>query len=107
MLPDDEESRRLKNIFDQVSSDMEGDLSMRYPGGENAHEVEERTREALHQLMMKDRPDDEHVAVVGHGRSNRILLASSLLFNDASKFASIEQGNTAISIVDYDPSDDK
>ena len=103
---DNEESRRLKNIFDQVSSDMEGDLYIRYPGGENAHEVEQRTREALHQLMMKDRPNDEHIAVVGHGRSNRILLAS-LLFNDASKFASIEQGNTAISIVDYDPSDDK
>lgn len=102
---DDEESKRLKNLFDQSSRDMEKDLYARYPGGENANEVEKRARGALRKLM-NDRPNDRHLVVVGHGRCNKILLAS-LLYNDASKISSIKQGNTAISIVDYDPGDDK
>lgn len=102
---DDEESKRLKNLFDRTSLDMERDLNVRYEGGENAYEVEKRTRKALEQIL-SDRPDDRHLVVVGHGRSNRLLLAS-LLYNDASKFSTIEQGNTAISIIDYDSDGDK
>ena len=102
---DNEESRRFKARFDQVSTRMEGDVTVRYPGGENVYEVEQRTRKALYQLM-RERSNDNHIAIVGHGRSNRILLAS-LLYNDATKFACIEQGNTAISIVDYDMEKDQ
>ena len=105
---DDTESKRLKNIFDQTSLDMETDSTVRYPGGENSREVEKRTREALQHLMnKKSNPDDDrHLVVVGHGRSNKILL-SSLLYNDVSKFSTIEQGNTAISVIDYDKDADK
>lgn len=87
---------------------METDSTVRYPGGENSREVEKRTREALQQLMnKKSNPDDDrHLVVVGHGRSNKILL-SSLLYNDVSKFSTIEQGNTAISVIDYDKDADK
>ena len=102
----DEESRRLRDIFDQTSHDMESDLTIRYPGGgENAIEVEKRTRNAVQQLINDNSDDSRHLVVVGHGRSNKILL-SSLLYNDASKFSTIEQGNTAISIVDYNMDDD-
>mmetsp|Transcript_56156 Transcript_56156/g.168086 ORF Transcript_56156/g.168086 Transcript_56156/m.168086 type:complete len:280 (+) Transcript_56156:67-906(+) len=101
---DDAEARRLKEQFDRVSLDMEGDVHAGYPGGETARQVETRARGALRQLL-KDCPEDRHLVVVGHGRINRLLLAS-LLHGDATKFAPIEQGNTAISVVDYDPGED-
>ena len=102
---DDDESKRLKDQFDSVSLQMQKDIFVRYPGGESAQEVAKRATAALQQ-MMNDMPNDRHMVVVGHGRMNKILLAS-LLYNDASKFGPIEQGNTAISIVDYDPEEDK
>jgi len=104
---DDDESKRLKEIFDQASLDMQTDSTARYPGGENSKEVEMRTRKALQQLMNKNsNPDDDrHIVVVGRG-SNKILL-SSLLHNDVSKFATIQQGNTAISVIDYNTDSDK
>ena len=102
---DDDESRSFKALFDQVSNMMEGDIDAQYPGGENAREVEQRTKRAMYQLI-KERPKDKHIAIVGHGRSNRILLAS-LLFGDASKFSCMKQGNTAINIVDYDSEKDQ
>uniref|UniRef100_A0A7S2H5Z5 Phosphoglycerate mutase n=1 Tax=Helicotheca tamesis TaxID=374047 RepID=A0A7S2H5Z5_9STRA len=101
---DNEESRRLKNQFDKVSLGMEKDVRVGYPGGENAHQVEKRARKALMKLI-DDCPDARHMVIVGHGRMNKIILAS-LLYGDASKFSPIQQGNTAISIVDYDPEDD-
>ena len=64
-----------------------------------------RARKALGKLLQEAcGPDDSHICIVGHGRINRLLLAS-LLYADATRFGHIEQGNTAItcSVVDYDP----
>jgi len=99
-----EEARRLLDQFDQVSLDMEGDVNAGYPGGETAQQVATRAKRALWKLL-DDCPEDRHICIVGHGRINRLLLAN-LLYGDATRFAPIEQGNTAISVFDYDPGKD-
>ena len=100
---DDDDARRYKRKFDEVSANMELDADAGYPGGETANEVVARARKALGKLLQEAcGPEDSHICIVGHGRINRLLLAS-LLYADATKFGHIEQGNTAISVVDYDP----
>ena len=67
-----------------------------------ANEVVARVRKALVKLLQETCGfEDSYICIVGHGRINRLLLAS-LLYADATKFGHIDQGNTAISVVDYD-----
>jgi broad specificity phosphatase PhoE len=74
-----------------------------WPGGESAHHVEARARRALDEILQTHR-NDKHIAIVGHSRTNKILL-SSLLVNDVTKHLEIPQGNACINVVDFNEKD--
>jgi broad specificity phosphatase PhoE len=82
----------LKDKFHQVSENMLQDASVRWPGGgESTAEVEARAVSAINQLLNMY-PKERHLAVVAHGRTNKILLAS-LIWSDALKYDEVQQGS--------------
>ena len=86
--------------FWEVNTKIRADTSMRFPlDGESTDDVEERYRMALEAILNKYR-DAFHIAIVGHGRGNQILLAS-ILWNDAQRYHEIKQGNTCINALDF------
>mmetsp|Transcript_14456 Transcript_14456/g.20810 ORF Transcript_14456/g.20810 Transcript_14456/m.20810 type:complete len:259 (+) Transcript_14456:44-820(+) len=95
---------QLTDKTKQIMMDMDAvelDITARYPGGgESTEEVETRARRGL-QKILNDYPDEKHLAIVAHGRTNKILLAS-LVYNDALRCREIPQGNTCINVVDQD-----
>ena len=73
------------------------DVKCAWPdGGESTGDVDKRMRLALDDLLLENHA---HMCIVGHGRSNRVLLAS-LLYGDPLQHRHIEQGNTCISVLD-------
>ena len=81
-----------------------GDVERKWPAGESPRDVELRGRQALAGLGLlgqKDGPLHTHVAVVCHGRFNKILL-SSLLGRGIDKCGEIQQGNCCINVIDVD-----
>ena len=83
-----------------------GDVERKWPAGESPRDVELRGRQALAGLGLlgqKDGPLHTHVAVVCHGRFNKILL-SSLLGRGIDKCGEIQQGNCCINVIDVDVS---
>jgi broad specificity phosphatase PhoE len=86
--------------FWEVNTKIRADTSMRFPlDGESTDDVEERSRMALEAILDKYQ-DAFHIAIVGHGRANQILLAS-ILWNDAQRYHEIKQGNTCINALDF------
>jgi broad specificity phosphatase PhoE len=86
--------------FWEVNYRIRADTSIRFPpDGESTDDVEERSRMALEAILDKY-PDANHIAIVGHGRANQILLAS-ILWNDVQRCHEIEQGNTCINALDF------
>lgn len=88
----------MKKEFDEVNQSIYADINFRWPGdgGESTGDVNTRVRSALDTLL---KSSEKHIAIVGHGRSNRVFLAS-LLYQDPLKHQDIEQGNTCISVLD-------
>jgi broad specificity phosphatase PhoE len=90
----------MKKEFDQVNVTIYTDLHAKWPeGGESTGDVNTRMRSGLDQLLLES--NKHHIAIVGHGRSNRVLLAS-LLYDDPLKHQYIQQGNTCINVLDVD-----
>ncbi|OQS02445.1 hypothetical protein THRCLA_05183 [Thraustotheca clavata] len=87
----------LKDVIDRWN---EGNFDIAWPQGESARDVEKRGTTALLQLL-KDHPTYEQIALVCHGRFNRVLL-SSVLYQDLRKMEDIEQDNTCVNILDFD-----
>ena len=86
--------------FWEVNTKIRADTSMRFPlDGESTDDVEERYRMALEAILNKYK-DAYHIAIVGHGRGNQILLAS-ILWNNAQRYHEIKQGNTCINALDF------
>jgi len=79
---------------------LKGDLNEAWPSGESPREVEERSTTALREFLIKE--SFQHLAVVCHSSINRVLLASLGHLN-LMAFEHIDQGNTCINIIDYDP----
>lgn len=74
-----------------------------WPGGESAHQVEARARRALDEIIQTF-PHGKHIAIVGHSRTNKILL-SSLIANDVTRHLEIPQGNACINVLDFNEKD--
>lgn len=83
-----------------------GDVHRHWPGdGESPVDVDARARAALRDLGIMGISGERgvrHVALVTHGRFNKILLAS-LLGRGLSQCGTINQDNCCINIVDIDP----
>jgi broad specificity phosphatase PhoE len=89
---DEDLNPQLKRHFLKISKQIKADKTMAFPGGgESTIQVEERSRAALFQLL-EDHPEARHVAVVSHGRTNKVLLAS-VAMGDVSKFPQVKQSS--------------
>jgi broad specificity phosphatase PhoE len=90
-----------KAAFRTMMHAMQQDVTLSWPGnhGESTMEVSGRGQAAI-QRFLEEFPDEDHLAVVAHGRFNKVLLAT-LLWKDASRYVEIEQGNTCINVIDY------
>ena len=103
--------------FQSVSKKTKEDIHFPFPGGsgESTFQVKERSVTALERLLekVKDADSDNnnsannnnnhhhhHIAVVSHGRANKILIAATAL-GDVRRSAEVQQSNTAINVLDY------
>lgn len=101
--------------FAEVNDAMAEDGRLTWPGegAESIYDVEDRARRGLDMLLRRFSGGDaggtggeRHLAVVAHGRHNKVLLAS-LLRGDATQFKSIKQGNTCINVIDWEADDSR
>jgi broad specificity phosphatase PhoE len=97
-----ESTDEWKSRYKCVNSQLMLDVTVPYPGGgESTLDVATRATQGLYQLFA-DYPTAHTICVVGHGRTNKILLAS-LLYDDILAIGEIQQDNTCINVVDMDP----
>ena len=93
----------MKKEFDEANESIYEDMNYAWPGddGESTGQVNTRMRSALEDLLLLKENNHRHICIVGHGRSNRVLLAS-LLYGDPLQHRDIQQGNTCINVLDVD-----
>ncbi|KAL3942322.1 MAG: hypothetical protein SGBAC_003456 [Bacillariaceae sp.] len=92
---------KVRNRFKTIGRQVNGNPDIVFPGGgESTNMVKERACTALKAVLDKY-PRDQHIAVVSHGRTNKVLIAS-IAFKDVQKFRTIKQKNTAINVLDVD-----
>ena len=100
-------SQEITDKFQLINNAMKKDPNVRWPGkdGESLAEVEERSVSALNELlaMTTDGANCRYIAVVAHGRTINIMLAS-LLENDCRLFSKFRQQNCCINVLDISPS---
>jgi len=83
-----------------VAATLRESADTKWPGGgESTRDVETRGRLALQQLLNDTQA--QHIAIVAHGRFNKIML-SSLLYQDSTKHQDITQGNTCVNVLDFE-----
>jgi len=92
--------------YEATKAAMAADPDHKWPGkdGESPREVAARGRGALEEILAAH-PDARHLAVVAHGRTNKIMLAALQWGGGGEHLArhgSIEQGNTCINVLDFD-----
>jgi broad specificity phosphatase PhoE len=100
----DAQDAEFLNYFKKVSKQTKQDISFCFPGGgESTEQVMQRSTRALNELMPLQQQQEEgtHIAVVSHGRSNKILIAATAL-GDVRRTKELAQSNTAINVMDYD-----
>ena len=106
-----EATGETKKRFERMKEQMERSPDVACPGGgESTRCVETRARTAVDEILKQSLQnnaydDSRHIAIVAHGRTNKILLAS-LLEGDASQFGNIQQGNACINVIDFNESSD-
>lgn len=94
-----ESTKETRDQFQAFNERLKQDANLQWPGGgESTAEVEARALEGLAEVLQED---NDHVAIVAHGRMNKVILAS-LLFGDVTRFSEILQWNTCINVIDLD-----
>lgn len=90
-----------KERFQTMFEAMKQNVNLPWPGkdAECTLQVSKRGQAAVDTLL-DQYADVDQLAVVAHGRFNKILLAT-LLWKDPSRYVEIEQGNTCINVVDF------
>lgn len=82
----------VKKSFLSISKQMTTDATVGFPGGgENTLQVRERSL-AVVQELLEEQADEQHIVVVAHGRTNKVLLAA-LLYEDDLKCRHLKQGS--------------
>jgi len=103
------EFRAIKRSwFEQGRVDLEWPCSKHGEVGESPQACADRGRRGVESLLRMAEDDEEldkelPVALVAHGSFNKLLIAS-LLWDDVTRSASLEQSNVAINVLDFDPS---
>jgi broad specificity phosphatase PhoE len=82
----------VKESIRSISKKMTTDATVRFPGGgENTLQVQERSLAVVKEIF-EDHADQQHIVVVAHGRTNKILLAA-LLEGDVLKYRHFKQSS--------------
>mmetsp|Transcript_4669 Transcript_4669/g.8661 ORF Transcript_4669/g.8661 Transcript_4669/m.8661 type:complete len:337 (-) Transcript_4669:146-1156(-) len=101
------EEKNYLEYFKECAKKVKEDPTVPFPGGgESTNDVKERTMRALHKLLQEADPTVQHIAVVSHGRTNKVIIAACA-FDDVQEFKHVKQSNTAINVLDMDPSSGK
>jgi broad specificity phosphatase PhoE len=100
--------------FQSFNDIMKKNANEQWPGGgESTEDVAIRAQRGLKELLDEFviSPDHEeeggdsalppHIAIVAHGRTNKVIL-ESLLTGDVLQYGAFQQGNTCINVVDLD-----
>ena len=83
---------QIRERFLTISKQVKEDLHVEYPGGgESTAQVEKRVVAALN-TVLESHPDEKHVAIVSHGRTNKVLIATTAL-GDVTKFPQAKQSS--------------
>lgn len=95
-----ESTKESRNLFQTENAKMSSSMDYSYPGGgESVRCVETRAKRGV-EMLYEQHPEVQAIAIVAHGRLNKILLAS-LLYNDALQYPAVHQSNTCINVIDY------
>ena len=90
---------QTKARFKRISEEIKEDSSKAYPGGgESTAQVKSRAINAVNDLL-KQYPNEKHLAIVSHGRTNKVLIAAMM---DSKEINKIRQSNTCINVIDVD-----
>lgn len=89
-----------KKVFSRHIKAMRLDKTLPWPGdnGESIQDVENRAIGSL-QSIIEENPKCSHLAVVAHGRTNKILLQALLAWSDGL-VNDVVQGNTCVNVLD-------
>lgn len=89
---DQELDPELGERFKSISRELKKDMDKAFPGGgESTRDVQVRACAALEQVL-KDFPEEQHIAIVSHGRTNKVLIAASAL-GDVTQYPGVKQGS--------------
>ena len=92
----------IKARFKTIRKEIKENSDMVYPGGgESEAQVEARAVNALRDVLEQYK-DQRHIAIVSHGRTNKILLAALIATKGLGKSSKILQSNTCINVIDID-----
>lgn len=90
---------QVKARFKRISEEIKEDSSKAYPGGgESTAQVKSRAIKAVNDLL-KQYPNEKHLAIVSHGRTNKVIIAAMM---DSKEINKIRQSNTCINVIDVD-----
>lgn len=85
----------LSERFKTISKQLKQDVDEAFPGGgESTRDVAERSTAALKQVL-DSYPDQQHIAIVSHGRTNKVIIAASAL-GDVMQYPTVKQGSKFI-----------
>ena len=89
---DQELDPALADRFKVISRELKQNVDKAFPGGgESTRDVQKRSTAALHQIL-QDFPDQQHIAIVSHGRTNKVLIAATAM-GDVMKFRDVKQSS--------------
>jgi len=83
----------LSERFRMISKELKEDIDKAFPGegGESTRDVEIRAMAALEEILTEF-SNERHIAIVAHGRTNKVLIASTGL-GDVKLFSTVKQGS--------------
>lgn len=89
---DEETDPALEKRFKEISKSLKEDPDKSFPGGgESTNDVRARAVAAVEQIL-RDFPRERHIAIVSHGRTNKVIIASTAL-GDVMKYPTVKQGS--------------
>jgi len=92
---DQELNPELGERFKSISRELKRDMDKSFPGGgESTRDVQVRSTAALEKVL-KDYPNEQHIAIVSHGRTNKVLIAATAL-GDVTQYSGVKQGSKLI-----------
>jgi broad specificity phosphatase PhoE len=84
----------VKERFLSISRQVKRNIDLEFPGGgESTAQVQQRATKALQQLLEEfPARQQQHIAIVSHGRTNKVLIAATAM-DDVMRFTDVKQSS--------------